>query len=85
MTRIRIELNKAGIGQFLKDQKSNPKMLALLESEGQKIADRAGPGFKVERMELRKNRPGVIITAETREAMRAQAKDNRLGRALGGG
>lgn len=85
MTRVRIELNKAGVAQFLKDQKSNPKMLALLDSEGRNIADRAGPGFKVERMERRRNRPGVIIYPETRAAKQAQAKDNRLGRALGGG
>lgn len=85
VSRVRIELNKPGVRQFLKDQRSNPKMLSLLESEGRKIASRAGPGFTVKRMEQRQNRPGVIIYPKTREAMKAQAKDNRLGRALGGG
>lgn len=85
VSRVRIELNKPGVRQFLKDQRSNPKMLALLDSEGRKIASRAGPGFGVQRKENRQNRPGVRIFPETREAKRAQAKDNRLGRALGGG
>ncbi|MSS84486.1 hypothetical protein FYJ24_06855 [Actinomycetaceae bacterium WB03_NA08] len=85
ISKVRIELNKPGIGQFLKDQRSNPKMLALLESEGRKIASRAGPGFDVKRMEQRQNRPGVRIYPETRAAKQAQARENRLGRALGGG
>lgn len=85
VSKVRIELNKAGIQQFLRDQKQNPKMLALLDSEGQKLASRAGPGFGVMHMERRRNRPGVIVYPETKEAARAQAKENRLGKALGGG
>ena len=84
-TAVRIELNKSGVRQFLKDLRGNEKMLALLDSEGQKLASRAGPGFGVKRMEQRQNRPGVIVYPETEEAARAQAKDQRLGKALGGG
>lgn len=85
VSKVRIELNKAGIQQFLRDQKQNPKMLALLDGEGQKLANRSGPGFEAKRMERRKNRPGVIVYPETKAARQAQAKENRLGKALGGG
>lgn len=85
MTQVRIELNRAGIGQWLREQKQNQKMMEMLEGEGRKLAKRAGPGFAVTRMERRRNRPGVAVHPETREAKAAQSKENRLGRALGGG
>ena len=85
VSKVRIELNKPGVRQFLKDLRSNDNMVGLLKSEGQKIANRAGPGFEVKRMERRKNRPGVIVYPETKAARQAQAKENRLGKALGGG
>lgn len=85
MSRVRIELNKPGIAQFLRDQRHNPKMMTLLRAEGEKVARRAGPGFTVVNMERRRNRPGVAVIPGTAEAIRAQKKDNRLGKALGGG
>lgn len=85
MNRVRIELNRPGITRFLRNQKQNPKMMNLLRSEGEKVARRAGPGFIVVDMERRRNRPGVAVVPGTAEAVRAQKKDNRLGKALGGG
>lgn len=85
MTSVRIELNKPNVARFLKEQRSNPKILAFLDSEGRKVADRAGPGFDVKRMEQRQNRPGVIVYPETRAAKQAQVRENRLLRALGSG
>ena len=82
---VRVILNRGGIAKFLRDQKSNPKMLALLDSEGRRLAARAGPGFEVARKETRQNRPGVRVFPATREAKKAQVEQNRLGRALGGG
>lgn len=84
MAKVRIELNRAGVAKFLREQKQNPKMLGLLDSEGQKLAGRAGDGFAVKRMEQRRNRPGVIVYPETRAAKKAQVEQNALGKALGG-
>lgn len=84
MSKTRIVLNHAGIARFLRDQKHNPKMIAALEEEAEKLAKRAGPGFEVAVSQNRRNRPGVIVYPSTAHARRAQAKDNRLGRALGG-
>ena len=81
---FRIEPNREGIRKFLQDLRGNQKMWGVLEQEGHKIAKRAGPGFKVDKMTGRLNRPGVRVTAATRHAKNAQLKDNRLGRAVGG-
>ena len=83
--KVRIQLNSRGIAKWLRAQKSNPKMVAALKSEGEKLAKRAGPGFGVKEMRQRRNRPGVIVAPLTGEAMRTQARENRLGKALGGG
>lgn len=83
-TRIRIELNKRNVGIWLKTQRNNPNLVALLESEGKILAARAGEGFAVKRMAKRRNRPGVIVYPETKEAKVAQAREARLEKALGG-
>lgn len=86
MTRkVRIEKNGPGIDAWHKAQFDNPKMIAKLTKEGQKLARKAGPGFEVKEMRMRRNRPGVIVAPVTADAMREQKKNNRLGKALGGG
>ena len=85
MISVRIEMNRRAVGEWLRAQKSNPRMNELLRAEGVKLARRAGPGFTVRTMERRRNRPGVIVYPRDERAMRLQAQENRLGKALGGG
>lgn len=83
--RVRIELNKPNVRSFLSEQKSNQAMWGALEDAARKIASRAGSGFAVKRMVRRSNRPGVIVYPQSKAAVQAQAEENRLGKALGGG
>lgn len=80
--KANIRLNRSGIRQFLEDQRSNPKMLARLEEEGQRLAAKAGPGFVAEPRRARWDRPGMWIKPATPQAYRDQAKHNLLGKAL---
>lgn len=84
MSSVRIEMNRKGVENWLRAQKNNPRMNEKLRYEGQRLAKGAGKGFRSRSMEKRRNRPGVIVYPGTREAEILQAKENRLGKALGG-
>lgn len=80
----RIEPNSKEIARFLRDLRGNEKMNEKLRYEGARIAKGAGKGFTTRTMDRRRNRPGVIAYPSTKEAQEAQARENRLGKALGG-
>ena len=49
------------------------------------IAERAGEGFEVRTPRSQPNRARMAVVATTAKAMRGEAKDGRLSRAVGGG
>lgn len=78
MTRVRIRLNSAGVRDLLRSLEPD------LAARAARIARAAGPGFESSSTSGR-NRALAQVWAETPEAMRAEAKDRALTRAIDAG
>lgn len=77
MSKVKIELNRAGIREVLRSD----GMAAMLETEARKRADGLGDGYGVNTY-VGRNRVNVEIIAETPEARRDNLKNNTLLRAI---
>ncbi len=74
----KLELNFAEVGRLLKSN----EVLGYLTQLGQAIANTAGPGHQVQAYRGR-SRARVTVRTATPEAMRREAKNHNLARALG--
>lgn len=77
---VRVELNRAAVRDLLK----SPEVLADLERRAEAIAAAAGEGMEVD-SQIGSNRARASVRTATFEAMRAEATERRLTRALDAG
>lgn len=77
---VRIEVNRKAVRSLLR----SPEVKADLERRAKKIAAAAGPGFEVD-SHVGKNRARADVATGTFEAMRAEATDRALTRAVDAG
>lgn len=77
--KVTFKPNSANIAAFLR----STDVQALVREAGDKIADRAGPGFGSQVNVGTRARSTVM--AETDEARRSQAANHDIERAIGGG
>ena len=80
MTKFRFELNSKGIRQMLRSE----EVRADMERRARNIAAAAGEGFEADAYVGRNRARGDVFTA-TVEAMRAEAEDMALTRAIDAG
>lgn len=74
-----LKWNRKAVRDLLKD----PGLEKHLLSEAEKIAGRAGPGFKASSM-IGRNRARASVITDTFQAMHAEAKYGTLSKAAGG-
>jgi hypothetical protein len=77
---VRVELHFEGFNQL----RNSPEILAELDRQAEKLAEKAGPGFAVESAKPHKARGRAHVFTETEQAKRAEAVDAALTRAVGG-
>lgn len=81
--RVKLQFRRDGFAEI----RTAPKVMAMLNDIAEQTADRAGDGFEARPAEATggqvRGRAAVITT--TAEAMRDQAKNHSLEKALGGG
>lgn len=77
MSKIRVELNSAGVREMLKSAGATAECM----SYAQRIALACGDGYKAEGRSY-PERTGAAVFAETREARRDNLKNNTLLRNL---
>ena len=77
MSKVKIELNRAGVGQILK----GPEMQKVLESAAAGIVSRAGRGYAY-RSHNTGERVIVNVYPETAEAARDNVNNNTLLKAM---
>lgn len=80
MKRIKVKINSAGAEAILKSD----EVLADLERRAKAIAAAAGDGFETSSM-VGQSRARAGVGTGTREAMRSEAEDRSLTRALDAG
>lgn len=82
MSKVRVQLNSAGIGRLLKD----PGVKREMKRRADKIAKAAGTGHAVETDDSGDRSRASVVT-RSREAKRAEARNRTLSRAIraGGG
>lgn len=77
MSKVRIELNRAGVRNLLRSS----EIQTMLAEEANSRAAGLGPGYDVS-VYVGRNRANARITAETEEARRENLEDNTLLRAI---
>ena len=80
MSKVRFELNRAGVRDLLRSQEA----MNVCENEASRIAMRAGEGYEVT-THVGVNRVNASVMASTPEARRDNSRNNTLLKALGGG
>lgn len=78
MSKVKVELNSAGVRELLK----SPEVMQACKEQADKVAQRAGDGYKVEQRSY-PERTGYAVVAGTPEAKRDNLKNNTLQKALG--
>lgn len=81
MGKVRVKMNNAGVQALLKSAGVND----LLMSHAEPIAARAGSGYEATLGTAGKTRNRAWVRTETFDAMRDNARNATLARALGGG
>lgn len=79
MARVKVVLNYAGFREL----RTSGAAVDLVQQEAQAIAARAGDGFAVLPAESPSNRAHAVVGAVTNAAVRRNARDNALIRAVG--
>lgn len=79
MTKIRLELNKAGVRALL----NSPEVRSDLTARAHRIRNAAGPGFEVS--QASGDRATVFIRTADRLGREREAKERALSRALTAG
>lgn len=77
MSKVKIELNKAGVRELLQSS----EIMAVLEKEANSRAAGLGPGYSVNTY-VGRNRANAEIAAETEEARQDDLENNTLLRAI---
>lgn len=77
MSKVRIELNRAGVRNLLRSS----EIQTMLAEEANSRAAGLGPGYDVS-VCVGRNRANARIAAETEEARRENLEDNTLLRAI---
>lgn len=80
MANVRIVLNRRAVRDLLRSREVRKD----LEKRGERIADAAGPGHRVE-SEIGPNRVRAAVITDTSEAVISEATDRTLTRALDAG
>jgi hypothetical protein len=80
MARVRVVLNSDGVREVLR----SPGVLAELTARAKRIAAAAGPGMEVD-TEVGQNRARASVRTATLDAIKAEAEDRALTRALDAG
>lgn len=78
MSKVRIELNRAGIAQILK----SPSMRSAVEKRARQIATTAGPGYEADSM-IGRNRARASVYTKSFRARRDNSRHNTILRSLG--
>ena len=76
----KLKVNRPAVRDLLKD----PDLEKHLRGIAERIAARAGDGFRASSM-IGRNRARASVMAVTPEAMRSEAKNGTLSKAAGGG
>lgn len=79
MSKVKFELNRAGVGELLK----GAEMQQILSEAGQQVANNAGDGFEL-KVAVRPTRAVATIAPDTVAAHFKNLKENILLKALGG-
>lgn len=79
MSKVKIELNSAGIQELLK----SAEIQGYCEELAHEVAGRAGDGYEVDSM-VGKTRANASVYAATKEAIKDNLENNTLLKALGG-
>lgn len=79
MSKVKFELNSAGVRELLKSQ----QMLDICRGYAEQIRDRAGAGYEVSTY-VGKNRVNASVYADTYEARLDNYENNTLLKARGG-
>lgn len=77
MSKVRIKLNRAGVGQLLK----SAEMQSVLSERATAIRQRAGAGYEQD-VHVGKTRANAMVKATTHKAMRDNMKNNTLLKAV---
>lgn len=77
--KMKLQFNNAGFRKLLKHEAVQRK----LREEAEKLAKEAGSGFKAAKSFGRTKRPRVGVYADTQAAMKAEATNRSLTRAIG--
>ena len=77
MSKVKIELNKAGVRELLQSS----EIMAVLEKEASSRVAGLGPGYSVNTY-VGRNRANAEIVAETEEARQDNMQNNTLLRAI---
>lgn len=80
MSKIRFELNLAGLNEIMK----SGEMQAMLDSAARSIAGSAGDGYEVESAHPISFVAIASVRAATKEARKENSENNTLLKALGG-
>lgn len=80
MAKTKVKLNISGFQELRK----RGEVEAIVSSEAERIAEKAGPGFSVGVHQIG-SRVIANVYTETAGAMRAEAKTGALSKAVGGG
>lgn len=76
-TKIRVDLNSEGIAELLK----STELQNELDRRAQRVAAAAGDGFEADTY-IGRDRARSVVRATTAKALRAEAQDRALTRAL---
>lgn len=79
MSKVRFELNKAGVRELLRSQ----EMMTVCKEYADRIRSRAGAGYEVSTY-VGTNRVNASVYADTYEARRDNYENNTLLKARGG-
>ena len=80
MSKVKFELNRAGVRELLQSQ----EMASICLNYANGVQSRAGNGYEVSTF-VGRNRVNASVYAETAEARRDNYDNNTLLKALGGG
>lgn len=78
-SKVKVKLNRKGVRELLK----SAEMLSACHEVAEEVANRAGDGYGVEDYPNGKTRVNVSVRTITADAVRDNAKNNTLLKALG--
>lgn len=83
-SKVRIEMHPHAVGQVLRGEGGDNRLLEELERRANAMANAAGDGMDVD-VRVGRTRARASVRTGTPEAMRAEARDKTLTRAIDAG